>query len=124
MRVRWLFESSIEVVGEMVMRLSVGEKEWSVSRGEVAVQGRELSFVAEVEGSGPLMMEVMEGALVDAEGRAVEATRVTREVTAACGPAALARREMDVCRCRRSESKCECACGGIGAAMEYWCVCL
>ena len=105
------------------MRVRLGEEELTVSRGEVTVSGREVTMAVKLAGSGRALVEVLAGALEDVEGRPVAAAAVTREGTAACGPEALARREMDVCRCRRSSTRCECACGGIGAAMEYWGVC-
>lgn len=106
-----------------MVRVRLGEEELTVSRGEVTVSGREVTMAVKLAGSGRALVEVLAGALEDVEGRPVAAAAVTREVTAACGPEALARREMDVCRCRRSSTRCECACGGIGAAMEYWGVC-
>lgn len=117
MRLR--FETAVRLAGETVVRIRLGEEETEVSRGEVSVSGGEVWFPVRLAGNGAASVEVLAGALEDLEGRAVAATRVTREVTVACGPEALARREMDVCRCRRSSSKCECDCGGIGAAMEY-----
>ena len=119
MRMRLKFETAVRLAGETVIRVRLGEEALEVSRGEVTVSGDEIAFEVKLAGSGRAFVEVVAGALEDLEGNVVAATRVTREVTAVCGPEALARRDVDVCRCRRSGNKCECACGGIGAAMEY-----
>lgn len=45
---------------------------------------------------------------------------VTRPITSSCGPAYLLdNTTMDVCRCRRTNTRCECNCGGLGASLEY-----
>ena len=45
----------------------------------------------------------------------------TRRVGSFCGPAYLASLSgsADVCRCRRSSTRCECQCGDLGAAMDF-----
>ena len=121
------FDEAVTVVSQDALRFSSNGVELpGLSSGAAVVsQGHEIYFdyTIPVEAVGNVMTITLNREAVqdDMQRTLPEDAVFTRRLESPCGPAYLASLSGDasVCRCRRSDTRCECQCGNLGASMEY-----
>ena len=130
------FDGGVKVVSgntDVVTLLIDDEVDTQIVGSDVKVSGSKIEFDYHVpataagkllsvsmKSENKIQVKLNKNTLEDDMNRRLSEYSVTRPITSSCGPAYLLdNTKMDVCRCRRTSTRCECNCGGLGASLEY-----